>query len=218
MSALVMVALLAAPDTMCFFPRDPEPGWKVVTVPPEAPALAAPDGVDQFRPGDTVELLSDHPGVLLSGAQYHAGRTDFEVKPGEGACQLALTFAHSLRGAKVDVTAWTDNGTTILKREDHVPGASLQLAWGDIGVHSVYVTVHNHLRETPVLEGWSSVCRIDAGKLPVSESFRLGRSLYYYQPRGPRVVLCNRPEAVLRVRAASLPAGGPPVVTALSRG
>jgi hypothetical protein len=218
MSALLMTVLLAAPEAMCFYPRDGEPGWKVVTVPPEAPALAAPDGVDQFRPGETVELLSDHPGLLLAGAQYHAGRTDFEVKPGDGACDVALTFVTPLRGAKVDVTAWTDNGTMILKREERVPGATLQLAWGDMSVHALYVTVHNHLREPPVLSGWSSACRLEAGRLPVSESFRLGHSLYYLQPHGPRVVLCNRPEAVLRVRAASLPAGGPPGVTALSRG
>jgi hypothetical protein len=218
MSALLMTLLLAAPDALCFYPRDGEPGWKVVTVPPEAPALAAPDGVDQFRPGESVEVTSEHAGILISGARYHEGRTQFELKPGDGACHLDVTFAESLRGAKVDVTAWTDNGTTVLRREDRMPGATLQVAWGDIGVHGLYIDVHNHLRESPILESWRSVCRVDAGRLPVSDAFRLGRSLYYYQPRGPRVMLCNRPDAVLKVRASSLPAGGPPIATALSRG
>ena len=215
MTPLLAMLLAAAP---CYFPVDGSPGWKQVSLPPDAPALAAPPDVAQFRTESTVELLDDHPQVYLTASRVGWGRSQFELTPGTGACTLDLELTAPLRGAKVDVSAWGSDGTMTLMHEERVAGPALHLSWGESGVRTVWVVIHDHLREEPVIAHWRSACTVDAARLPVSDAFRLGRSLYYHQPVGGRVPLCQSPETVLRMRTRELPVSGVPNATALTRG
>lgn len=218
MSALILMAVLSAEPQTCFWPVDGSPGWKQVSLPREAEALAAPDGVDQFRSDETVEVVDDHPQVFLAGSQHFGGKTAFELTPGNGACRLEVQFKAALRGAKVDVSAWGSNGSMALKREERVAGSSLSASWGDVGVRAISVQVHDHMRDEPVVASWRTSCQLPANRLPVGDAFRLGRSLYYYQPSGARVALCQRPGAVMRVKGNNLPGQTLPASTAMNRG
>src|SRR5204863_4756369 len=142
---------------------------------------------------EPVDLVDDHPAAFLAGTRYHDGHTAFALRPGTGACAVEIAFRSPLRGAKVDVSAWGEAGTMTLMHEERVGGSVLQLHWGEAGVRELNVTVHDHLREDPVIERWKSSCRMPAEKLAVSDAYRLGHSLYYLQPPGPAVVLCNKP-------------------------
>ena len=206
MGPLVLaVALSASPP--CFVPADTRPGWKQVTLPIDARFLAAPEGVEQFRTGDPVEVADDHPYVYLGGWSHHGGRTHFELTPPVGACTVEIWFKERLRGAKVDVSAWGASGTMTLIDEERVAGDTLRVTWGDTGVRSVTVVVHDHMREAPIIQSWKSTCRVDSAKLPVSEAFQLGHSLYYLQTEDRVTPLCNKADVPMRVRSASLPKG-----------
>jgi len=215
-SPLVIVVLLtAAPEPPCFVPRDTTPGWKHVTLPSDGPALAAPEGVDQFRADQPVEFIDEHNGVFLSGVHYSPGRTRFTLTPGAGACTLELVFKERLRGAKVDVTAWGPAGTMTLQQEERVPGSVLNVRWGNPGVREVYVTVHDHLRDSPVLMHWTAGCTVNAATLPVSDAYRIGKSLYYLQPADRTFALCSKPSIPMRVRRSTLPGSAMPSATLL---
>ncbi|MBL8954097.1 MAG: hypothetical protein JNK82_25195 [Myxococcaceae bacterium] len=206
MTSLAFVMTVLSADPACFVPRDATPGWKQVTLPANAPALAAPEGVPQFRSGQDVEVVDVHPGLWLSGSHYSPGLTRFTLKPGDGACSLSVVFKERLRGAKVDVEAWGPGGNMTLVHEERVAGTKLEVGWGNPGVREVYVTVHDHLRDAPVLQEWSSRCVVNASSLPVSDAYRLRGSLYYLQPAQNVVVpLCNKPEVHMRVYAGQLP-------------
>ena len=216
MSPLFVLMMLAA-EPSCFVPRDSEPGWKQVTLPADGRYLSAPEGIDQFRTGDPVEVIEDHPSVFLAGSGYHAGRTQFELTPGSGACTVELTFKERLRGSKVDAWAWGAAGRMSLLQEERVAGSTLKLAWGDVGVRSLTLVVHDHLRESPIIESWRSTCRTDPAKLGISEAFQLGHSLYYLQPGYQTVPLCNKANVPMRVRSASLPKGVLPMAVSVKR-
>lgn len=215
MSPLFVMVVLAAEPT-CFVPRDSVPGWKQVTLPTDGRYLAAPEGVDQFRAGDPVDVIEDHPSVFIGGYGRHSGRTQFELTLGSGACTAELTFKERLRGAKVDAWAWGASGRMSLMQEERVAGSTLKVSWADVGVRSLTVVVHDHMRDEPVIEGWRSTCRTDPSRLGVSEAFQLGGSLYYLQPGYQTVPLCNKPSIPMRVRSANLPKGGLPTPTAVS--
>ncbi len=212
----LFVAMLLAADPACFVPKDASPGWKQVTLPANAPALAAPEGVPQFRTDQPVEVVDHHPGVFLAGSHYTPGLTRFTLVPAEGACTLEVVFRDRLRGAKVDVEAWGPAGTMSLLHEERVPGTRLEVRWGDPGVREVYVTVHDHLRDSPVLAQWTSTCTVNASSLPVSDAYRLRRSLYYLQPSMHELVpLCNKPEVRMRVSSNNLPGTALPTSVAV---
>src|SRR4051794_8949565 len=142
MSALVLMVALAA-EAQCFVPRETSPGWKQVALPPDGPALAAPEGVEQFRSDELVEVVDDRPGAYLAGTAHYTGRTEFSFTPPNGACVLEASFKEPLRGAKVDVSGWGSGGTISLMREDRVAGRTVRVNWGDNGVRSVTVVVHD---------------------------------------------------------------------------
>lgn len=184
----------------CFVPNDATPGWKQVALPDDARALAAPEGVDQFRADDGVTVVDDRSGLYLAGHSDGLGVTQFDFPLGGGGRSLEVRFANSLRGAKVDVTAHGEFGAMALMREERVGASSLSLTWGQNEVQSVTVRVHGHLRKEPVLLGWRSVRRVAIERLPVSAAFRLRRSLYYRQPAGGPVTLCQDPGRELAVK------------------
>lgn len=196
MGALLLI-LLAAPP--CYQPKDVTAGWKQVALPEEAPFLAATGKVEQFRSGAGVSVTDEHEVLFLAGEHPFPGRTVFDFVLGEGGRSLKVEFEHPLRGAKVDVTAWGPGGKLTLLREQRTAGSSLALTWGANDVQRVSIEVHEHLREGPVLRAYRSVRWVSGGRLSTSPAFRLPRSLYYLQPEGTPVRLCNEPRAELKV-------------------
>jgi hypothetical protein len=198
---LLTSLLLAAP---CFVPEDATPGWKQAALPREAPALAAPAGVPQFRSGEWLAVVDDRSELYLAGVPALPGSTRFDFELGAGGRSLELRFEQPLRGAKVDVSAWGPSGPMTLLHEQRVGASTLTLAWGANDVESVSVRVHQHLREPPVVRGLRSVRRLRASALPLGPPFKLARSLYYLQPPGQPVRLCQEPD-----RSLELPPGAP---------
>ncbi len=218
MHALVLSLLLAAePAGPCFVATDATPGWKQATLPDDARALAAPEGVEQLRSDLAVTIVDDKSGLYLAGGSDGLGVTTFDFPFGDGGRTLELRFVEPLRGAKVDVTAYGDGGPMALLREERVGGSTLNLAWGDNDVRSVTVRVHSHLRKAPVLFASKSTRRVPVEKLSVSPAFHLSRSLFYKQPAGSPVLLCQDPGRPLTLKPESLASMQLPVPVVLQR-
>lgn len=213
MGALLLI-LLAAPP--CYQPKDVTAGWKQVALPEEAPFLAATGKVEQFRSGARVSVTDEHEALFLAGEHPFPGRTVFDFVLGEGGRSLKVEFEHPLRGAKVDVTAWGPGGTRTLLREQRTPGSSLALTWGMNDVRRVFITVHEHLREGPLLRAYRTERWVPGERLSASPAFHLARSLYYLQPEGGPVRLCNEPKAALQVWSGGPPKGTEPVPVSLA--
>ncbi len=187
----------------CFVANDSTPGWKQVTLPKGAETLAAPEGVDQFRADEPVQVVDAHRDVSLVGHRDGLGVTAFEFTLPRGTRSLEVRFTESLRGAKVDVIASGALGEMSLMKERRVGAASLSLSWGTNDVSWVKVRVHDHLRRDPVLEGWTSVRVVDAEQLISSAAFRLKHSLYYFQQTGEALTLCSEPARELTLHEGS---------------
>ena len=214
MSALLAVLLTAAP---CYLPNDASPGWKQVALPDDARSLSAPAHVDQFRSDAWVTIVDERSEQYRAGEHVFGGRTSFDFPLGEGGQSLEVRFERPLRGAKVDVTAWGPEGTMTLMHEQRVGGEKLSLTWGVTDVRSVTVRVHEHLRESPVVRGYRGVRRVPASTLNDSPAFQLPRSLYYLQPLGPAVTLCEDPGAQATVHPGAPPRGAQPTPVSLRR-
>ena len=102
-----------------------------------------------------------------------------------------------------------------LMHEQRVGGETLSLAWGATDVRRVTVRVHEHLRDEPVVRSFKSVRRVPASTLSASPAFRLARSLYYLQPLGLAVMLCDDPSAEPTVRSGGPPPGAQPTPVSL---
>lgn len=215
MTPLLLLLLTADPTGRCFSPADARPGWKQVSLPPDAPALAAEGGIEQFRVGEPVVVHERHPDAMLSGYE-HFGRTSFTLSPRAGACVLDLEFAAPLRGAKVDVLAYGPfSSDKTLLCEKRQPGSKLSVRWGDDHITRVDIVVHDHARESPVLARWETHCTHSAAQLPLSDAFHVGGSLYYLQPPGPPVRLCHDPAVAMELNHETL-AERSPAVTSVS--
>lgn len=214
LATLAAMVVAAGP---CFVATDASPGWKQVTLPEGAPALAADEGVPQFRPGEPVQVVDERTGLYLPGRDDGPGVTAFDFPLGAGARTLELHFAEALRGAKVDVTASGELGSMALLREQRVGGADLVLALGDNDVRAATVRVHHHLRRQPVLLGYRAVRRVAVSELRVSPAMQLPRSLYYRQPPGPAVTLCQDAGRALTLAPSSVGPGELPVPVVVRR-
>jgi hypothetical protein len=214
MTALSLLWLAAAP---CFAPSDGTAGWKQVALPEDAPSLAAPLGCQQFRSGERVSVVDERTDLFLAGTKTVLGRTSFDFVLGSGGHSLELRFAHPLRGAKVDVTAFGAQGMLQLMNEERVAGDRLSLTWGNNEVSAVTVRVHGHLRQAPTVQSYRAVRRVSASSLHESETFGLVRSLYYLQPPGAPVTLCDEPSLLLTVSPGSPAASARPSPVSLRR-
>jgi hypothetical protein len=204
MNALLVGLTLLLNAAPCFVASDASVGWKQVTLPFDLFALAAPEGIDQFRSNEPVTLIQSHSSVFLAGTDDGVGVTSFDFHLGDGGRSLEVTFTKPLRGAKVDVNATSNLGWMSLMEQRRQGGATLALTWGATNVSRVTVRVHQHLRNAPVLASWTTVRRLPTSRIAMSEAFRLDRSLYYWQPAGPAVVLCNAPGRELKMREEAI--------------
>lgn len=212
--ALLLALALAtsAEPSRCFTPSDQTAGWKQVTLPEGAAALAAPEGIDQFRPDEPARVLESDPRAYLGGSPRGLGKTQFDFHAPQGSRSLALAFSYPLRGAKVDVVGFAGGRSYPLLSERRIAGAELDLQWDIPGLDTLSVTVHEHFRESPVVKSWRIerlTTLADDPDLPAS--FKLGRSLYFRHPGGRRLELCEAPGRTPEVDKKSLEGASRPV-------
>ncbi|MFL5350923.1 MAG: hypothetical protein ACJ8AT_39650 [Hyalangium sp.] len=199
---LSMVSVLfvaTTPASACYVPSDQTAGWKRVALPEDAPALAAPTGIDQFRAGERAFLHEEDPQNMYQGAsKQHPGRMAYSFWMPKGTFRMELDFFSSLDGAKVDATAYSGGRAYPLLSGRRHSGGQLALEWNVRDVDSVVVEVHHHLREEPVVRHW----RVDREVLPSHEvsvptAFQGPRMLYFRHPGGRRIELCDTPNQPL---------------------
>jgi hypothetical protein len=171
-------------------------GWRRVPLPAEAPELAAPDGVEQFR-SDEPAIVWDTPEVGSRGRRVSGSSLFSFTSEGEEA--LALEFVQPLGGARVDAVL-DDIGQPLMSGK-RVAGRTLRLEWAIPGDHVVRVRVHNHLRTEPVVQSLRRGHRVRV-RGPTAE-YRMPGSLYF-RSRGEPLTLCPAPGRTLDVAAESL--------------
>jgi hypothetical protein len=200
LTALVLVLATSTPQRACFIPSDQTAGWKRVVLPDEAPALAAPEDVDQFRSGEPALFLLEDASAYLGADKEHPGRMAYDFRVPRDARRLELGFLEDLRGAKVDAVAYRGGRAFPLLDEKRLGGTQLALEWTMEGVDLVRVSVHHHLREKPVVRTWRVVRLLKPSEAPaMPEAFRAPRSLYFHHPGGRRLELCEAPGRALRL-------------------
>jgi hypothetical protein len=202
MISLASAMLLATtPAGPCYVPSDQTAGWKRVELPAEAPALAAPQGLDQFRAGERALLSQlDLPDTYLGATERRFGRMAYSFQLPKGTFRMQVDFLDSLNGAKVDATAYVGGRAYPLLSERRQFGKELRLDWSVVGVDRLVVEVHRHLREKPVVLHW----RVDREVFPSSEllvtsAFQVPRSLYFQHPGGRRIELCDSPGQLMLI-------------------
>jgi hypothetical protein len=190
--------LAVAPAGTCWLPSDQTAGWKRVEVPPETPALAAPEDVDQFRTGEPAHLMESDARAYVGATKPKPGRMAYTFRFPRGTSRLEVSFLEPLRGAKVDATASAGAWTFPLLSERRVAGASLVLDWNAADVDGVVVEVHHHLRERPVVRAWRTGRTVwPEREASVPAAFKAPRALYFRHPGGRYVRLCQSPEQAL---------------------
>lgn len=205
--------LSAVPTGPCYVPSDQTAGWKRVELPADAPALAAPEGLEQFRAGEPVLFSQvDSSDAYRGTYERHLGRMAYAFQLPRGTFRLGVTFLNSLDGAKVDATAYVGGRAYPLLSEKRQFGKELALDWSVVGVDSLVIEVHRHLREKPVVLHW----RLDrqvfpSQELPADSAFTGPRSLYFWHPGGRRIELCDTPGQ--RLVLSRWPEGTPEPVT-----
>jgi len=209
--ALVAVALLPACSSPCFVADDATPGWKRVALAPGVPslsrepsiALAAPDGVDQFRAGEPAIVWDDaRPGPPPSRPGF--GVVEYRLPAGD-ARVMQVEFAAALDGARVDVEGETIAGRVPLLAGRRVRDRRVDVEWDRDDLRAVDVIIHRHLRPLPILARWrAGAPQLLDGPSAYSPADRQS-ALFYRQPAGAPVELCPAPGRRLTLARASLP-------------
>lgn len=196
--------ILALVLSQCFVLEDPTPGWKQVTLPAEAPQLAAPDGYEQLRSGDAVIVTHDLESIFRSTWKSSPGKHEFEFALPPGARTLTVRFSQPLHGAKVDVVLEGHRGRMAVLNEKRIEGDRLDLGVALPDASKALISVHSHLRGEPSLSFAEVERVIVPGQSPdVPAQFALGRSLFVLKAAGP-LTLCQQPGQSLRINARSL--------------
>lgn len=196
--------ILAIVLSQCFVLEDPTPGWKQVTLPADAPQLAAPDGYEQFRSGDPVTVTHDMAAIFRNTWKSSPGKHEFEFTLPPGARTLTVQFSQPLSGAKVDVVLEGNRGRMAVLNEKRIEGDRLELGIALPDASRAMISVHSHLRGAPTL----SLAEVERVIVPnqsadVPAQFALGRSLFVLKATGP-LTLCQHPGQPLRINARSL--------------
>lgn len=184
MSPLLLV--LAA----CVVPVDQSPGWKLVPVTADAPALAAEGDVEQVRGGELVTVTDRRPSLLVGSDASRSGSMRYEVRLPPGSTRATLEFTKPLQNAQVDVVAVGANVELPLLEEKRIAGARLEVELPRRPVGLLRVVVHHHLRPRPVLDVATVQWRgpVSGDELP---AYVPPGWLAYRHPGGRVVRLCD---------------------------
>lgn len=203
--SLLALAAGSAPER-CMTPADQTAGWKRSALDASSPALAAPPEVSQFRSGERALLVED--GLLRYEGTVGSNplRMEHLFRLGAGTQQLRVEFSEPLRGAKVDVTAYTTGGLTFpLLVERRMPGQQLELRLEREDFTQLIIRVHHHFRRPPVVRSARAERLVLISEVPgLPEALRIPGSLYYLHPGGRTLTLCEAPGRVLRVEQRAL--------------
>jgi hypothetical protein len=222
LGATVTMGVLACKPAQadCYRPAGPQAmGWKRVALPADAPALAADSDIAQLRTGEPAWLTEPwhYEGAFLD--RQHVGKTEysFSLTPSTRG-EFQLYFVESLAGSKVDVWAYTNSGTLWLWKERRIGDNEVQVRWDGPRVATVVVRVHHHLRGEPPVQRFRLIREMQ----PVEQSwlpseFRVPRSLYYYQPAGRELTLCDAQGRQLTVEQELIAKAGAPQATTVRR-
>lgn len=198
---MTLVSLVLA---QCFVMTDPTPGWKQITLPSNAPQLAAPDGYEQFRTSDTATVTHELTDVLRNSYRSGLGRQTFDFALPTGTKTVTLRFAQPLHSSKVDAVVEGYRGRMSLLDERRMSGSELVLQVPLPEANRAIVTVHYHLRDVPNLDAATvnrHVVPLTANDFP--EKLRLENSFYVLSSGGP-LELCQRPGQPMSLSAAAL--------------
>jgi hypothetical protein len=211
--SLMLLACRSAKGA-CHVPADQSAGWKRVALPEDAPSLAAPWDIEQFRSGEPALVWFEGSPAVIGGMHHAHGRVDYSFQfDSDNRRVLEVDFHRGLAGAKVDVIAYSGGAALPLLWEARQGGSRLRVGWEASGVYTVVVRVHNHLREPPLVSSYRSGAPLIVGAQRFGAAFREPRSLYYYHPGGRELTLCEAPERRLELRAAALSGPAPVTVT-----
>ncbi|MDY7229065.1 hypothetical protein [Hyalangium rubrum] len=207
------LVLASSPVQPCYTPSDQTAGWKRVELLDEAPALAAPRWVEQFRAGERAQLTEvDPPNTYLGATERNMGRMRYTFRVPMDASRMEVDFLSSLDGAKVDVTAYVGARAYPLLSERRQHGPNLSIDWIMAGVDTVTVEVHHHLRHRPVVRHWRVVRQVvPSQEVSIPTAFQAPRALYFLHPGGQHIELCNTPHQLMHL--SRLPQGAPVDVT-----
>jgi hypothetical protein len=199
MNALMLLLL-----AHCFVPEDQAAGWKQTPIPANAPALAAPAEIEQFRTGERA-LVVEEAAHFEHSVVTHVGRAVVSFEVPRGAQHLRVRFAQSLDGMRVDARAVDPRGRVMLILDDRrVASDTVMLDWGPVEMERIEVTLHHHLRPRPVVAQWRAGSWEVVSELPgVPEPFRRPGTLSWRHPGGRRVQLCDAPGRRLEVHGRS---------------
>lgn len=199
---LVSVLLAATP---CFSIRSQTAGWKAVELPPQAPALAAPAGVPQFRGGESALLIEQDVRAFRGARHSRRGRVHYEFALPPGAREAELAFIEDLRGAKVDAAVWVAGRRLPLLDEKRRSGRTLRLDWNFPEASALEVVVHHHFRDRPIVSAWRFGRLVDLSSLAETPAvFRTKGFLYFRHPGGTSIELCHAPSRPMSVDRAAL--------------
>lgn len=214
---LLTTAVSAAP---CFTVLDQTPGWKQVALPPDAPALAAPADISQFRVTEPTTVHDRSLRRYLGSYEQSMGSTSYQFDVASAGSRLQVEFVQPLRGARVDAvgTSSTTGRSWELRSDDRIAGERVDLTWNVPGIDRVTLRVHQHLRERPVVARVTVTESVTPLRDPlVSAAFKVGRSLYFLHPGGRMVELCDAPGRTLSVERGELATSELPVATPIVR-
>lgn len=204
--------ILALVLSQCFVLEDPTPGWKQVTLPADAPQLAAPDDYEQLRSEDPVTVTHDMEAIFGGTWKSSPGKHEFEFRLPPGARTLTVQFSQPLYGAKVDVVLEGQRGRMAVLNEKRIEGPRLELGVVLPDASKAMISVHSHLRGAPTLSFAEAQRVIVPNQSPDAPAqFALGKSLFVRKGPGP-LTLCQQPDQRLRISARSL--GNPAITSA----
>jgi len=207
---------LAGCGAACWTPTDDTPGWKRVELPADAPSLAAPSNVEQLRP-DAPALVWSAPRSDVPSVPSGPGSASLSIAvPDDGAQAMELELAQSIDGARVEIDGERVRADPLPLVRRRVTGNTLHVDWDDPEIERLRVTIHHHLRPAPVVRQARTAQRLTLSERHAAPlGFRRRGSLYYLQPEGRPLLLCNAPARTPSVNAASL--AGEPRDTTLRR-
>jgi hypothetical protein len=178
---LMMSLIGCSRPPACYRPTSRARGWTDVLLPGAAPHLAAPDGIEQYRSGESALAWS---GWERGEERRAGGTTTYTLRLPNRAEVVEVDFGNRLGGAALEIIGYRPAGVSYTVRSrfrTHESKLSLEL---DEQTHTVEVIVHHHLRAPPQ-PSW----RVGRRVFPVTQPGRL----FYFDPGEGDLLLCEAP-------------------------
>jgi hypothetical protein len=172
------------------------PGWYYV---PAAPGFHILEDVYQILPYEPA-LVWDPAGANLTLAATDQSDTNivtwtFALAAPEGRASrlLRLKFSAPLAGMKFDAIAKSETGATVtLADERRDFKDEFVVEWPDAQITEVAIRAHVHLKKIPIIKGFQLGRRVPLKDLAVDKAFQQEGMLYFFNPDGRALHLCDK--------------------------